>query len=70
MGTKSNVNPDHYKEDGRERPGQEIDQERNRQRFARAEAEQRLRNRQGGSNFVPGQASEPLTDSDKKDRGE
>ena len=58
MGTKSNVNPDHYKEDGRERPGQEIDQERSKQRFARAEAEQRQRNRQGGSNFVPGKAKE------------
>jgi hypothetical protein len=70
MGTKSNVNPDHYKEDGRERPGQEIEQERNKQRFARAEAEQRRLKRKGGSDFVPGQASEPLTDRDKMDRGE
>jgi len=54
MGVKNNVNPNHYKEDGRERPGQDIDQERNKQEFARAEAKRRSEKDAGGSKFIPG----------------
>jgi hypothetical protein len=63
MGTKNNVNPDHYKEDGREKPGQDIAHERNKQNFARAEAEKRKRNAEGGSEFIPPDQSQD--DADK-----
>jgi hypothetical protein len=48
MGTKNNVNPDHYKERGRERPGQDIVQEIHKQQYAQAQ------NKDGGSEFIPG----------------
>lgn len=70
MGKKNNVNPDHYKEEGRERPGQDINQQINKQRFAQAQAEQRMQNKQGGSAFVPGSGKDaasneaPVTDQD------
>ena len=37
MGKKSNVNPDHYKTAGRGRQGEDIVQERHRERYARAQ---------------------------------
>ncbi len=54
MGKKNNVNPDHYKEEGRERPGQDINQEINKQKFTQSQTEQRLQNNEGGSEFIPG----------------
>jgi hypothetical protein len=51
MGKKNNVNPDHYKEAGRERPGQDIVQEIHKQKFAQTE-----RQNAGGSKFIPGGA--------------
>lgn len=59
MGKKNNVNPDHYKEDGRERPGQEINQEINKQKYTQSQTEQRLQNNQGGSKFIPGGGDAP-----------
>lgn len=38
MGRKSNVNPDHYKTAGRERPGQDVIQEVYKKRYAQAKA--------------------------------
>ncbi len=53
MGKKNNVNPDHYKEEGRERPGQDINQEINKQKLTQAQTEQTQQN-EGGSKFIPG----------------
>lgn len=61
IGTKNNVNPDHYKTAGRERPGQDINQEINKQKFAQAQAEQRIQNKQGGSAFIPGGGNDVAT---------
>ncbi len=58
MGRKNNVNPDHYKEEGRERPGQDINQEINKQKFTQAQTEQTQKN-QGGSKFIPGGGDAP-----------
>jgi hypothetical protein len=54
MGTKNNVNPNHYKEEGRERPGQDINQEINKQKFTQSQAAERTKNSQAGSKFIPG----------------
>ncbi len=54
MGKKNNVNPDHYKEEGRERPGQDINQEINKQKFAQSENEERIGQAGGNSKFIPG----------------
>jgi len=59
MGKKNNVNPDHYKEEGRERPGQDIVQEIHKQKFTQSETEQRIQNNQGGSKFIPGGGDAP-----------
>ncbi len=74
MGTKNNVNPDHYKEEGRERPGQDINHEINKQKFTQAQTEQRIQNNQGGSKFIPGGGSAPainetLDEGDDKETG-
>jgi len=55
MGTKNNVNPDHYKEQGRERPGQDINQEINKQKYTQTQDEERIRKSESGSPFTPGQ---------------
>ena len=59
MGTKNNVNPNHYKEEGRERPGQDIVQEIHKQKFTQAQTEQRIQNSEGGSEFIPGGGDAP-----------
>jgi len=59
MGKKNNVNPDHYKEEGRERPGQDINQEINKQKYTQAQTEQRIQNNEGGSEFIPGGGDAP-----------
>ena len=61
MGRKNNVNPAHYKTAGRELPGQDVDHEFNRQKFAEARAEEEARGIANGSRFIPGQAQEPRT---------
>jgi hypothetical protein len=67
MSSKNNVNPDHYKTAGRDRPNEAIKPEHTGRDI---EAE----NRGGGKrpkNFIPGAA--PVGESDKKtdaDRGE
>ncbi len=48
MGTKSNVNPDHYKTAGRERPGQNVVQEIHKQKYTQAQTNK------SGSEFIPG----------------
>ncbi len=69
MGTKNNVNPNHYKEEGRERPGQDINQEINKQKYTQAKGQERLQNADGGSEFIPGTApmitETPVKDMDK-----
>jgi len=59
MGTKNNVNPNHYKEEGRERPGQDIVQEIHKQKFTQAQTEQRIQKNEGGSEFIPGGGDAP-----------
>ena len=59
MGEKNNVNPVHYKEEGRERPGQEINQEINKQKYKQSQTEQRLQTNEGGSKFIPGGGDAP-----------
>lgn len=49
MGTKNNVNPDHYKTAGRERPGQDVVQEIQKQKYTQAQT-----NNETGSEFIPG----------------
>ncbi len=58
MGKKNNVNPDHYKEEGRELPGQDINQEINKQKFTQAQTGQTQHN-EGGSKFIPGGGDAP-----------
>jgi hypothetical protein len=68
MGTKNNVNPNHYKEEGRERPGQDINQEINKQKFAQAQRADRKKSDQGGSEFIPGTGDAPaINESPTKD---
>ncbi len=52
MGKKNNVNPNHYKTEGRELPGQDVVHEIHKQKFAQAQANE------GGSKFIPGSAPE------------
>ncbi len=54
--SKNNVNPDHYKTAGRERPGQDVVQEIQKQTFTEAKAEQEAREFGNGSKFIPGHA--------------
>lgn len=49
MGTKNNVNPDHYKTAGRERPGQDVVQEIHKQKYTQAQT-----NNENGSEFITG----------------
>ncbi len=53
MGTKNNVNPDHYKTAGRERPGQDVVQEIHKQKYTQAQKNE------SGSEFIPGRNEEP-----------
>ena len=59
MGKKNNVNPDHYKEEGRERPGQDINQEINKQKFTQAQTYQRIQQNEGGSEYIPRSGDAP-----------
>jgi len=68
MGKKNNVNPDHYKEEGRERPGQDINQEINKQKFTQAQIEKRMQNKQGGSEFIPGGGASAITETSGNDK--
>jgi hypothetical protein len=47
MGTKSNVNPDHYKTAGREKPGQDVVHEIHKQKYTQAQSGA------SGSEFIP-----------------
>ena len=67
MGKKNNVNPDHYKEDGRELPGQDINQEINKQKFTQSQTEQRLQNNEGGAAFIPGGDAAAINETPVKD---
>lgn len=44
MGTKNNVNPNHYKTAGREKPGQAIHHETNKQKYNEAMSKQNEEN--------------------------
>jgi len=55
MGKKNNVNPNHYKTEGRERPGQDVVQEIHKQKYTQAEKPV------SGSEFVPGKNEETDT---------
>ncbi len=71
---KNNVNPDFYKTAGRELPGQDINQEIQKQKYTEAQAKfnHALEN-ESGSEFIPGGTSDlPYSnDSDamEKDAG-
>ncbi len=66
MGKKNNVNPDHYKEEGRERPGQDINQEINKQKFAQSQNEERIGQAAGHSKFIP-ESGQSVTETPEKD---
>ena len=70
MGKKNNVNPDHYKEEGRERPGQDINQEINKQKYTQSQTRQRIQNNNGGSNLIPGTAPVGESRSNEGNKGE
>ncbi len=58
--TKNNVNPDHYKTAGSERPGQDINQEINKQKYTEAQAKlTQMQKNESGSEFIPGSTSVP-----------
>ena len=46
--SKNNVNPNHYKEEGRERPGQDVVQEIYKQKYTQSQVNP------GGSKYIPG----------------
>lgn len=54
MSQKSNVNPDAYEQAGRDRPGDDILHQVNKQQFA--QAEQGKSSGHGAENFIPGAA--------------
>ena len=56
MGRKNNVNPDHYKEEGRERPGQDINQEIHKQKFTQTQNKEHRQTGASGSKFITGGA--------------
>lgn len=62
MGTKNNVNPDHYKTAGRERPGQDVVQEIHKQKYTQAQK------RQNDSESLPG-SGEDQQEFDNKGTG-
>lgn len=59
--SKNNVNPDHYKTAGRERPGQDVVQDIQKQKYTEAKAEQETREKGNGSKFIPGNAPSSFT---------
>ncbi len=61
MSNKINVNPDHYKTAGRERPGQDVVQEIQKQKYTEAKAEEEAREYGNGSKFIPGEAQTSVT---------
>ena len=61
MSSKTNVNPDHYKTAGRDRPNESIEPEH----LGRDIETENRRNRKGAKNFIPGAA--PVGESDKKE---
>ncbi len=63
MGTKNNVNPDHYKTAGRERPGKDIVQEIHKQKYTQAQTGA------SGSDFIPG-TGEDQEEFKKQDTGQ
>lgn len=61
MSKKNNVNPNHYKVAGRDRQGEDILQEVNKQQYAQAQA----KNNQKGSPFPTPQKEESDSKTDK-----
>ncbi len=62
MGKKNNVNPDHYKTAGRERPGQDVVHEIHKQKYTQAQT------RDNESEFIPGSGKDQQ-EFDEKDSG-
>lgn len=57
--SKNNVNPDHYKIAGRQRPGQAINQEIQKQKYTEAQAKfTKTQKNESGSEFIPGSTSD------------
>ncbi len=70
MSKKSNVNPDHYKTAGRERPGQDVVQEIQKQKYTEAKAEEEAREHGTGSKFIPGHSKVAIASPNtQKDAG-
>ncbi len=68
--SKNNVNPDHYKTAGRERPGQDVVQTIQKQKYTEAKAEEETREHGNGSKFIPGNAQASITSpTTEKDSG-
>jgi hypothetical protein len=70
MGKKNNVNPDHYKEEGRERPGQDINQEIHKQKFAQSQNEQRIARSEGRSEDLRDRVTETPAKDLTQDTGQ
>ena len=69
--SKSNVNPNHYKVAGRERQGEDILQQRHKQRLAESRTRERFGSRQaypgpGREVFVPEASAEPTPEPSTK----
>ncbi|HZS06433.1 MAG TPA: hypothetical protein VFD58_16460 [Blastocatellia bacterium] len=58
MSNKNNVNPDHYKVAGRDRPGEDILHEQNKQQYSQAKAGSGA----GAPNLIPGAAPVGVTE--------
>ncbi|MDQ6785858.1 MAG: hypothetical protein M3033_03445 [Acidobacteriota bacterium] len=56
--SKNNVNPDFYKTAGREPPGQDVNQEVQKQKYTEAQAKfSQTQKNESGSEFIPGNTS-------------
>ena len=66
MSSKNNVNPDHYKTAGRERPGEDIVHDVYKRRYTQSRANAGGRQR----NFIPGAQEEEAIIEAEREKGE
>ena len=69
-GSNHKLNSGHYKTAGRELPGQDVDHETNRQKYAEARAEEEAQEFGNGSNSVRGPAPALIPIADHRKRFE
>ncbi len=66
MSSKNNVNPDHYKTAGRERPGEDIVHDIYKRRYTQSKSNTGGRRR----NFIPGPQKEEAVNEGERETGE